>query len=142
MNRSTRIILGLTIFSMMLLVLIACTKSAEPTATSLPQPTIVKPTPTDTPAAAAPAIEATAYPAPPTPEPQPTVVYPAPSSVDAEKLLQEKLGGCHGMERITSQHMTAAEWRETLLRMREKGAKLTDEEIEILVQYLAANYGK
>ena len=148
MIRRDQVLQGFVILGIMFLMLAGCTQPAEPTATAVP-PTRVEISPTDTPtveAPAAPAVsatpEATAYPAPPTPLPRRTVVYPAPSGGEGRKLLNERCGVCHGVDRATSKRKTANEWRETILLMRDKDANPIDAEVETLTQFLTAAYGK
>jgi cytochrome c5 len=62
-------------------------------------------------------------------------------SVDGETLLQERCTECHGLERTTSVQKTRAEWEDTVTRMVNRGAELTEAEKTVLVDYLAENYG-
>ena len=152
MTGTHRAFIGLVILGIILLPLAGCKKPAQPTATAIPPTRQVETSPTDTPLPP-PAVEATAtseatpYPAPPTSEPRPTVDYPEPDA-DGEQLLNERCGvggACHaseGVDRVKSRLKTADQWRQTVLRMRGKGAKLTDAEMETLIQYLAEEYGK
>jgi hypothetical protein len=64
-----------------------------------------------------------------------------PVSVDGETLLQERCTECHGLERTTSAQKTRAEWEDTVTRMVNRGAELSDAEKTVLVDYLAENYG-
>ena len=64
-----------------------------------------------------------------------------PVSIDGETLLQERCTECHGLERTTSAEKTRAEWDETVTRMMDRGAELSDEEKTVLVDYLAETYG-
>ena len=47
---------------------------------------------------------------------------------------------CHSLNRVTSAHHTAAEWKSTVDRMINNGAQLSSAEEMILVNYLAQNY--
>jgi cytochrome c5 len=65
---------------------------------------------------------------------------PAPS-VSGPELLQDRCTQCHSLDRVTAASKTQAEWEATVARMRDKGAELTDEEAQILTEYLAETYG-
>jgi len=62
-------------------------------------------------------------------------------SVDGETLLQERCTQCHGLDRVTSQEKTRAEWEQTVEDMIDQGAELNEDEKTVLVDYLAATYG-
>ena len=62
-------------------------------------------------------------------------------SAGGETLLQERCTECHGLERTTSAQKTRAEWEDTVTRMVNRGAELSDAEKTVLVDYLAENYG-
>lgn len=63
-------------------------------------------------------------------------------NVEAQALLQERCTQCHGLDRVTSQSKTAAEWQQTVDSMVARGAQLNAEETEVLVAYLAEAYGQ
>jgi major membrane immunogen (membrane-anchored lipoprotein) len=60
---------------------------------------------------------------------------------DGETLLQNRCDECHDLQRVTDSQKTEAEWEETVERMIQQGAELNEEEKEVLVDYLAENYG-
>jgi mono/diheme cytochrome c family protein len=62
-------------------------------------------------------------------------------TMDGEALLQDRCTQCHGLDRITSASKTQEEWQANVERMVQKGAELNDQEIEVLVAYLAETYG-
>jgi mono/diheme cytochrome c family protein len=62
--------------------------------------------------------------------------------VDAGALFEQKCSICHSTNRPKSEHKTASEWAATVESMRKKGCPLTDEEAQVIVDYLAQNYGK
>lgn len=64
-----------------------------------------------------------------------------PATVDGETLLEERCTECHGLDRTTSAQKTREEWDQTVTRMVNKGARLSDEEQTVLVDYLADTYG-
>lgn len=65
-----------------------------------------------------------------------------PAAVDGETLLQERCTVCHGLERTTRASKTREEWGVTVDRMIDKGAELTAEERDVLVDYLTETYGE
>jgi hypothetical protein len=48
---------------------------------------------------------------------------------------------CHGLDRIETRRNTQEAWRVTLVDMRERGAQLSDEELERLVEWLSRVWG-
>jgi len=58
-----------------------------------------------------------------------------------EDLLEARCTVCHSLDRVKTASKTQAEWEATVERMRGKGAELTDEEADILSEYLAETYG-
>jgi cytochrome c2 len=48
---------------------------------------------------------------------------------------------CHGMERVNEARFSPDRWRVVTVDMRERGAKLTDEELERLVEWLGRTKG-
>jgi len=47
---------------------------------------------------------------------------------------------CHGLEAIVNSKRTLQEWRDLVNDMVSNGASLTDEEVELVAQYLAKNF--
>lgn len=72
---------------------------------------------------------------------EPTQVPPAPPTVSGAELLQGRCAECHTLDRVEAASKTQAEWEATVARMRGKGAELTDDEAQTLVEYLVENYG-
>ena len=64
----------------------------------------------------------------------------APSSSNGQTLLQERCSVCHSTDRVTSAHKTADAWKTTVDRMISHGAKLSSQEEQTLVDYLAQTY--
>jgi hypothetical protein len=58
------------------------------------------------------------------------------SDADADALIRRTCSGCHGVERVNDGRHSAASWRVIAVDMRERGAKLTDAELERLVEWL------
>ena len=60
--------------------------------------------------------------------------------LDGESLLQDRCTECHDLKRVESAVKTADEWKTNVERMVSKGATLSSEEQEILVDYLTETY--
>jgi hypothetical protein len=61
---------------------------------------------------------------------------------DGGVLYEEKCSLCHSLERPESKRMTYDEWHSTVLRMKnQNGAPITDQEAEVITEYLAATRG-
>jgi cytochrome c553 len=58
------------------------------------------------------------------------------SDGEAEALVKRACSGCHGVERVNDARNTAERWRVLAVDMRERGAKITDAEMERLVEWL------
>lgn len=63
------------------------------------------------------------------------------SDPEAHRLLNRACTKCHGVDRAESVRKPAEAWRVTLIDMRERGAQLTDEELEQLVEWLDRVWG-
>ncbi len=48
---------------------------------------------------------------------------------------------CHGLEAVTGSRRTLEEWRSVVTDMVSNGASLQEDEVEIVAQYLAKNFG-
>jgi len=55
---------------------------------------------------------------------------------------QRICGKCHGTETVTKLRQSAEQWSATIDDMVGRGAEGTDDELELIVKYLAANFGK
>jgi hypothetical protein len=60
---------------------------------------------------------------------------------EAEALLKRACTSCHAIDRVTAARFTLDRWRVVTLDMRERGAKLQDEELERLVEWLGRTKG-
>ena len=60
---------------------------------------------------------------------------------DGKALLEGPCTQCHNLERSTGESKTRDEWLSTVDRMIGKGAAINAEEKEVLVDYLAEEYG-
>jgi cytochrome c2 len=58
------------------------------------------------------------------------------SDPEAQTLLDRACTTCHGLDRVNETRYSPDKWRVTALDMRQRGAKLTDEELERLVEWL------
>jgi cytochrome c2 len=63
------------------------------------------------------------------------------SDGEAEALVKRACTSCHAIERVNSARFTPDRWRVVTLDMRERGAKLEDEELERLVEWLGRTKG-
>jgi len=63
------------------------------------------------------------------------------SDPEAKRLMTRACTTCHGMERVETARYAEEAWRVKLVDMRERGAKLSDEELERLVEWLARVWG-
>jgi competence protein ComEA len=59
---------------------------------------------------------------------------------DGATLLEQRCSVCHPSARPKSKQKTSEQWDATVTRMMGKGAKLTPEEKQILVDYLSRTY--
>ena len=73
--------------------------------------------------------------------PSSNTTVPATTNSDGAQFLQERCTVCHTLSRIEDQRLSAADWKLIVDSMIAKGAKLTQDEETLLVDYLAANYG-
>ena len=63
------------------------------------------------------------------------------SDADGEALLKRTCTSCHAIEKVNSARFTADKWRVVTVDMRERGAKIDDEELERLVEWLGRTKG-
>jgi len=62
---------------------------------------------------------------------------------NAKALVDKTCGkGCHAIEVVTSQRMTASEWNAVVQNMVARGATASDDEVKAIVDYLAATLGR
>jgi len=59
------------------------------------------------------------------------------ATLDGKQLVEERCTGCHGLDRIESAEYDRAGWESTIKRMINKGAKLSDEEKDAVLDHLA-----
>lgn len=65
----------------------------------------------------------------------------AQESEPGERIMNASCQGCHTVRNIQTQAMDAAGWTKTVATMVEKGAKVSKEDIPVLVDYLARSHG-
>jgi len=63
------------------------------------------------------------------------------SDPEAKRLMNRACTQCHGLDRVEGVRNAEEGWRVTLVDMRERGAQLSDEELERLVEWLARVWG-
>jgi mono/diheme cytochrome c family protein len=63
------------------------------------------------------------------------------TSLDGAALLETRCSVCHSADRATRASKTLEEWDVTVTRMINKGARLTEAEKSVLLDYLAKTYG-
>jgi mono/diheme cytochrome c family protein len=63
------------------------------------------------------------------------------SDPEAIRLMNRSCTKCHGMDRVQGTRKSADDWRVTLVDMRERGAQLSDQELEQLVEWLGRVWG-
>jgi cytochrome c5 len=66
----------------------------------------------------------------------------APAALEGKTLLEERCASCHDLGRVERAKKTEEEWKATVERMVGKGAKLSQEEQGLVIQYLAEMYPK
>ena len=59
---------------------------------------------------------------------------------DGAALLEERCSGCHPSSITTSKRKTPRQWQATVSRMEHRGARLTEEEMKTLVDYLSETF--
>ena len=122
---------GVALLSMM--VLAACgganQPAAEPTAApAVEQPAEATAVPTEEPAQAQENVTEA--------EPTATEEVAATAEIDMEAFIAEKVDGHHDLGRIFNATKTRTEWEATLDRMIGYGAKINDQEKEMIIDYL------
>jgi mono/diheme cytochrome c family protein len=60
---------------------------------------------------------------------------------EAEELLKRSCSSCHALDRVNDARFSPDRWRVVTVDMRERGAKLADDELERLVEWLGRTKG-
>lgn len=55
-------------------------------------------------------------------------------------LLEERCSGCHPSSLSKAKKKTPRQWQATVSRMKHKGARLTEDEMKVLLDYLSETY--
>ena len=63
------------------------------------------------------------------------------SDVEAEAVVRRACTTCHGIDRVNDARFSPDRWRVVTVDMRERGAKLEDQELERLVEWLGRTKG-
>jgi cytochrome c2 len=63
------------------------------------------------------------------------------SDAEAETLLKRACAACHELDRVNKARFSPDRWRVVTVDMRERGARLADEELERLVEWLGRTKG-
>ncbi len=58
-----------------------------------------------------------------------------------KQIIQKNCVSCHGVSNITSKRGTEDDWSNTVSNMIGKGADISDDDADTLIQYLAAHFG-
>jgi competence ComEA-like helix-hairpin-helix protein len=58
----------------------------------------------------------------------------------AKALVESSCGECHGLDQVVSNPMSADKWRATVTKMVKKGATLSPEQIDSVVEYLSVYF--
>jgi len=70
------------------------------------------------------------------------VLAGGPESPDPGGIYEKKCSICHVIERSNSKKKSRSGWKRTVIRMKKNGAPITDEEVEIIIDYLTEKHGK
>jgi cytochrome c2 len=60
----------------------------------------------------------------------------------AEKLFETKCKLCHSIDRPKNAKKTYEEWKSTVTRMKSYAPVITDEQAELIIDYLSHHYGR
>ena len=81
----------------------------------------------------------------PSPSTQTTAPPPAGSAAmpdgAGKAVVQKQCALCHALTVVTAKHASRKEWEQVVNQMVSRGADLTDDEIDTVIEYLARNYG-
>jgi hypothetical protein len=65
-----------------------------------------------------------------------------PAKDRGRELVEDVCTYCHNLDRLRGQELSREEWRGLTKGMISEGAPVTDEELSMILDYLAKNYGK
>lgn len=69
---------------------------------------------------------------------QPEVVLP---EGDGKQIATEYCQDCHRLTNLTKAHKSREDWQDTVQTMMDRGARIPQDKVDILVQYLVMNFG-
>lgn len=75
-----------------------------------------------------------------TPSPAKAAVVELPEG-EGKAIATENCQACHKLTNLTKAHKSLDDWKDTVQLMIERGANVPDDKVDILVQYLAKNFG-
>lgn len=84
-------------------------------------------------------LEAQTAPAPVAPAAAATA--PAPPAGPALVVINERCSACHSTASVFNQHRSADDWAATVQLMVDRGADLSPDDMNMVIDYLAANFG-
>jgi mono/diheme cytochrome c family protein len=58
-----------------------------------------------------------------------------------KEVVQKQCAVCHALTVVTAKHASRKEWEQVVNQMVSRGADLTDDEIDTVLEYLTKNYG-
>jgi mono/diheme cytochrome c family protein len=61
---------------------------------------------------------------------------------EGQALVARACSQCHSLQVVTSVRLTRKQWEAKIDQMLARGAKLSDEEIDLAAEYLARNFGR
>jgi len=70
-----------------------------------------------------------------------TSIAPAPTAANAAALVNRVCASCHAVEVVTNSKLDRQSWKETVDNMVARGAIATPQEMSVIVDYLAKNFG-
>ena len=70
------------------------------------------------------------------------VAETGPAATDrGRRLVLDVCTSCHNLQRVKIQHLSREEWQGVIKGMISEGGPVTDEEMSLIVDYLAASFG-
>ncbi len=59
-----------------------------------------------------------------------------------KEIVEKQCSTCHTIEVIVAQRNDASAWKQLVMNMIDRGAEITDEQVPVVIEYLAANWNK
>jgi len=133
-----KLTIALIVLGCILLVSCSSSPTATPTTAPISVPGINQPSGATSTPASAPTETQSPYPAPGEGATIAPEAYPAPT--DGETLVTQHCVDCHTLDRVKTAKKSEEAWRTTVERMIQQGARLSPEEKEAVIKYLAENF--